>query len=73
MLVLILTSILVSSFWMKKIEEVFWSYERETVMRRELLEFNSTVKPCFDLIRVLFREKVIGDVAAVIFDLKAKN
>ena len=51
---------------MKKIEEDFWSYERETAMRRELLEFNSTVKPCLDLIRVLFREKVIADVAAVI-------
>ena len=44
----------------------FWSYERETAMRRELLEFNSTIKPCLDLIRVLFREKVIVDVAAVI-------
>ena len=66
-MVLIFISILVSSFWMRKIEEVFfWSYERETAMRRELLEFNSTVKPCLDLIMVLFREKVIADVAAVI-------
>ena len=65
-MVLILISILVSSFWMKKIEEVFWSYERETAMRRELLEFNSTVKPYLDLIRVLFREKVIANVATVI-------
>ncbi|KAJ0603388.1 hypothetical protein HanIR_Chr03g0149951 [Helianthus annuus] len=47
MMVLILFSILVSSFLMKKIEKNFWSYERETVMRKELLEFNSTVKPCF--------------------------
>ena len=47
MKVLFLISILASSFLMMNIEEDFWSYERETVMRKELLEFNSTVKPCF--------------------------
>ena len=65
-MVLILFSILVSSFLMKKIDGSFCEEEWETAMRRELLEFNSTVKPCLGIIRVLFREKVNADVAAVI-------
>ncbi|KAJ0680111.1 hypothetical protein HanPI659440_Chr16g0620651 [Helianthus annuus] len=66
-MVLILTSILVSSFFMKKTEESFCEEEWETALRREFWNSIRQCEPLFGFNQgFIFREKVNADVAAVI-------